>query len=406
MAIQFHHATLDNGLTIIAETDTSAHSAAAGFFVRAGARDEPSSLMGVSHFLEHMMFKGTPTRSAEALNQDFDALGARNNAYTTSEMTCFYASVLPEKLADVTDVLADMLRPALRDEDFNLERGVILEEIAMYEDNPFWVLYERAMEEHYAEHPLAHRVLGTKQTISEMGVESMRDYFRTRYSADNTVVAFAGDLDFDRVVDQVRALCAGWERTDAARDSARPSFADHDVTIRDERVGRAYYLLAAEGPSISDPRRYAAGVLSVILGGADTGRLHWALIEPGIADEAEAAHEGRDGTGDMYVYASCEPSRLDQVRETIDREIVSLRDALTEDDLVRVRSKLATGVTLSGERPGGRMQRIGRRWTYLRDHLPLEEELAMINAVSLDDLRSLLDSFGFRPCTRAGLVPA
>src|SRR5690606_38952834 len=139
----FQHATLPNGLTVIAEVDPEAHTAAAGFFVKTGARDEASPLMGVSHFLEHMMFKGTDQRSAEELNRQFDLIGARNNAYTTSELTCFYASVLPERLlgaGGAVDLLADMMRPALREEDFDTEKKVILEEIAMYEDNPFWVL--------------------------------------------------------------------------------------------------------------------------------------------------------------------------------------------------------------------------------------------------------------------------
>ena len=162
MPVEFKHARLDNGLTIIAEVDPSAHSAAVGYFVRTGARDEPTPQMGVSHFLEHMMFKGTDKRSAERLNQDFDRLGARNNAYTSAELTCFHATVTPDRLTDVNDVLADMMRPALRDDDFTTEKGVILEEIAMYDDNPFWVLYEHAMEKFYGKHPIGHRVLGTK----------------------------------------------------------------------------------------------------------------------------------------------------------------------------------------------------------------------------------------------------
>jgi len=225
MDVTFKQATLANGLKVIAEVDPSSHSAAVGYFVKTGARDEESSVMGVSHFLEHMMFKGTPTRTAEQINQDFDRIGARNNAYTSAEMTCFHASVLPELLlgkGGANEILSDMLRPALRQSDFDTEKNVILEEIAMYEDNPFWVLYERVLEERYAikgqaMHALGHRVLGTKATITELRAEQMRAYFDHRYSADNTVIALAGKLDFDAAVAEIDQLCGKWRKTGAVR---------------------------------------------------------------------------------------------------------------------------------------------------------------------------------------------
>src|SRR5690606_7919585 len=207
------------------------------------------------------------------------------------EMTCFYASVLPEKLDAANDIIADMLRPALREEDFTTEKGVILEEIAMYRDNPFWVLYERAMEEHYGRHPLSHRVLGTDETITAMTAAQMREYFQNRYSADNTVVAAAGKIDFDVFAGQVAALCGGWERTGATRVPDRPTFEDKQFEIRDPKITRAYTLMLAQAPGIGDDRRYAASLLSNVLGGSENARLHWALIETGLAEEAESAFD-------------------------------------------------------------------------------------------------------------------
>ena len=173
MSVTHHERRLDNGLTILAETDPDAHSAAVGFFVRTGARDEEPALMGVSHFLEHMMFKGTDDLPAEAINRGFDAMGARNNAYTTGEMTAFYAHVLPERTPDALALLGAMMRPALRQSDFDTEKGVILEEIAMYRDNPFWVLYEQCVEKRYGPHGRGHRVLGTETTVGEMDRDAM-----------------------------------------------------------------------------------------------------------------------------------------------------------------------------------------------------------------------------------------
>ncbi len=406
MPVAFHRHQLPNGLTIVAEVDPDAHTAAAGFFVRTGARDEAPPLMGVSHFLEHMMFKGTARRTAEDVNREFDELGAKYNAYTTSEITCFYAQVLPERLDNATDILADILRPALRDDDFTTEKGVILEEIAMYRDQPFWNLYERAMEEHYGLHTLAHRVLGTNETVGALTSAQMREYFENRYSADNTTVALAGRLDFDHCVKHIGRLCADWQTTRPARDAAQPpSPKGASFVIEDEKVTRAYWLMISPAPSAQDPRRYAAMMLAQVLGGTDNSRLHWALIETGVAEEAQAAYDPRDGCGDTFVFASGDPERIDEIIQIANREIDNLVASLTPEDLQRLRNRLATGVTLAGERPGGRMQRIGRLWTYNREYRTLEQELDAINAVTLDDLRKVSKDFPFSVRTVGLLKP-
>lgn len=412
MSVTFRKAVLDNGLTIIAETDPHAHSAAAGFFVKTGARDEEAKVMGVSHFLEHMMFKGTPSRTAEQINKDFDRIGAKNNAYTSGEMTCFHATVLPEHLlgdGGACELLSDMLRPALRQEDFDTEKNVILEEIAMYQDNPFWVLYERAMEEHFGAsgkvHPLGHRVLGTKQTITDLASAQMRDYFEHRYSADNTVVALAGKIDFDAAVSEINQRCGPWQRTGAARTPGSPPIADKLFELRDEKVNRAYLIVLASAPGSDDPRRYAASLAAQVLGGPDNSRLHWSLVETGLAEQAEVGFEPKDGCGDFLLYIACEPQRRDEVWKIAQEQIDSLAPSLTDEDLEKIRCKAATGVTLAGERPGGRMQRLGRQWTYLRNYTTLEEELARINAVTVQDVRRVIADFPMRPRTVGWLLP-
>lgn len=393
MPIQFQRATLENGLTIIAETDSDALTSAAGFFVRTGARDETSELMGVSHFLEHMMFKGTARRTADDVNREFDEIGARYNAFTTAEMTVFYAQVLPERIGRAIDILGDILRPALREDDFATEKNVILEEIAMYMDQPFWTLYERVVELRYGGHALGHRILGTPETIAALTAAQMRDYFNARYSSDNTVVALAGNLDFDKAVRDIDALCALWERTGAARDEATPPAQAGSFTAHDPRIHRCYQMMLTPAPSAQDERRYAAAMLALALGEPDNSRLYWALVEPGLADEAHVSYDAHDHAGDYLVYTSCDPDRADEVWAIVERELASILDNITNDDLERLRNKVATSVTVSGERPGGRMQRLGRLWTYLREHRTLEEELNAINAVTLDDIRELGEAF-------------
>lgn len=408
MSIQFRHATLPNGMNVIAEIIPGAHTAAIGFFVKTGARDESPAVMGVSHFLEHMMFKGTATRTATDVDRQFDALGADHNAFTSSEMTAFYAHCLPEHLPRAEEILSDIMRPALRQDDFDAEKNVILEEIAMYQDNPFWVLYEKAMEEYYGEHPLSHRVLGTPETIQNLSRDQMLDYFENRYSADNTVVSLTGAIDFDAMVDRLSRHCAAWRATNPRR--THPALANGDAsvnafTMRLPSVNRHYMLMIAPAPAQTDDRRYAASMLAQIMGEPEGSRLYWSLVDPGLAEEAQAQYDGRDGLGETLLYASCTPKDAEEVQAVIHREIASLKDSLTQDDLDRVRAKVATGATLQGELPAGRMRRLGRVWMYWGEYRSLEDELARINAVTLRELKDVADAYPLTPRVVGHLTP-
>lgn len=405
MPVTFKHKRLGNGLTIIAEVDPEAASSACGFFVKTGARDEPRTIMGVSHFLEHMMFKGTAELTADDINRGFDRIGARNNAYTSNEMTCFYAHVLPERLEEGTELLGRMMRPALREEDFNTEKGVILEEIAMYQDNPFWVLYEATTEKHFGSHPLSHRVLGTKETIAALPRDAMAGYFQSRYSADNTIVALAGKLDFEKVCDQVERLCGTWTSTGPTRDNREPPLAGGELHLREAKVTRGYLLALCKAPSVADESRYAAAMLAQILGSPDNSRLHWSLIETGLAEEAQASFDPHDGFGEFFIFASGDPGRLGEIRGVVERELAGLADSLTKDDLDRLVSKAVTAATVGGERPHDRMHRLGRIWTYMGRYVTLDEELDRISKVGLDDLRETLGRFPMRPVTVGTLQP-
>ncbi|MGD9790906.1 MAG: M16 family metallopeptidase [Phycisphaerales bacterium] len=404
--MNFQKAVLPNGLTIIAEVDPSAHSAAAGFFVKTGARDEASAVMGVSHYLEHMMFKGTEDINAEELNRRFDRLGARSNAFTSTEMTCFYAHVIPEHLSESVDLLARMLRPALRTTDFDTEKGVILEEIAMYKDNPFWVLYEACIESHFAGTPLAHRVLGTNETITDLTASQMRTYFEDRYSADNTVLALAGKLDFSRIVEQVTKLCGSWKRTGARRDATHARTTPGELTLHDEKITRGYILTIADAPAFTDERRYDAALLAMLLGAPDNSLLHWALIEPGLADEAQASFSAHDGHGDYVLFATADPERLDTVWDKAKEQLDRVAQTATTRDLERLRNKLATSATIGAERPGDRMHRLGANWLYLNEYIPIEDELERIGRVTLDSIRQTARDFPLAPTTIGRLLPA
>ena len=405
MSTRFQHTQLDNGLTLIAETNDAAHTAAAGFFVNVGARDETAPVMGVSHFLEHMCFKGTDRRTAEQVNQEFDRIGADYNAMTSQEATVYYAHTLPEHLDHAVDLLADIMRPALRDDDFEMEKNVILEEIGMYADRPFWVAYEAALERYFGKHPLGHRILGTNETVSALTSSRMRDYFTQRYSPDNIVVSLAGRLDFDRAVDQINTLCGHWTPTDVRReyDDTPPRF--EQTTQTDPKLSSHYLITVSPGPSKQDERRYAAVVLSQLLGDSDGSRLYWNLIDPGIADEAELSFQGFDQLGTYVAYASCPPDKAEQTESILFETLDRAAENLTEDEVLRSRNKIAMDLMLQQERPSGRMMALGGTWLATGEHRPFEQELAHIEAVDAKAIADLLEAFPLSRRTAYALTP-
>src|SRR6266571_735729 len=192
----FHQHTLENGLSVVGESSPSARSMALGFFVRTGSRDETPEVAGVTHFLEHMVFKGTPRRSALDVNMDFDRIGAHYNAFTSEENTVFYAAILPEYLPHAVDILADILRPSLRGEDFEMEKKVIIEEIGMYEDQPTFCAYDNAKRVYFADHKLGNSILGTVASIRALSRDQMHAYFQRRYVAPNITAVAAGRFDW------------------------------------------------------------------------------------------------------------------------------------------------------------------------------------------------------------------
>ena len=401
MTFTFCETTLDNGLRIVAEQSSSAVTSAIGFFVKTGARDETAPLMGVSHFLEHMMFKGSDSISAEEVDLAFDDLGAEHNAFTSGEMTAFWGAGLPEVLVDIHDILATILRPGLRQKDFDDEKKVIIEEIAMYDDQPFWVLYEHTMEHYYGKHPLGHRVLGTNETIHSMKREELLSYFNHRYSADNTIIAITGKLDFERMVDQIQSFAGTWERTGATReyDSFERNGGKVQQVIDD--LNQHYIMMVMPSPSFQDERKYAAAALAAILGGGDGSRFHWSLVDSGLAEAASVSADASDGYGEQLAWAICDPSDADKVADIMRTEMERVVSTLTTEDLVRVVAKAATTAAIGSEQPAGRMQRLGGMLTTGGEYISLEDELARIESLTLKDLESVADEFPWAPLLEA-----
>jgi predicted Zn-dependent peptidase len=406
MTLQFKHATLSNGLDVIAEINDASHSAALGFMVKAGSRDESADLAGVSHFLEHMMFKGTPTRNSQQVNEEFDAMGAKNNAFTSNEVTCYWAQVLPEFTERALDLLADMMRPSLRVEDFDMEKKVILEEISLYLDRPNHVLFEAVMADHFQNHSMAGSVLGTKESITALGRDAMKTYFDGRYGPGNMVLAAAGKIDFEEFVKLAEKYCGHWKHLDVQRVYTEPLLTPKRRHISDPKLKRHYIAGLCPGPSAQDDARYPAMVLSDVLGDHEGSRLFWALVEPGLADEADFSFYPHDRTGSFLVYASCDPERAAQVEGILLNELNKvLNEGLTEEEVQRSKTKIESGTVLQGESTLSRMRGLASRWIYNREYKSLEEDLAKLESITRKSMLGVATAHHFAPMTLTTLGP-
>lgn len=400
--MQFRRHTLDNGLEIVAECNDAAHSMGVGFFVRTGARDETDEVAGVSHFLEHMAFKGTSRRTADDVNREFDEIGAHYNAYTSEEATVYYASVLPECQEASVDILADILRPSLREADFDMEKNVILEEIQMYADQPPFGMDDRIKELHYGDHPLARSVLGTLESVGGLTAEQMRSYFESRYAPGNIVVAAAGRVDFDDLVRQVASRCDAWPARPTTRAIPPADSGSAFQCVQRESSTQQYILQLADGPAAEDDDRYAAKLLATMLGDDSGSRMYWELVDPGLVETASLGHYEYQGAGMMFTWVACAPE--DAVENYLRlRELLRTAEAdgLTRDELEQARNKVKARVVLGSERPRNRLFNVGGNWMQRREYRSVGDDLAAVDALTLDDIHAVLAKY---PLTRATTV--
>lgn len=405
MPLEFKHHRLRNGLDILAETNPHSHSFAAGFFVKTGSRDESPDVVGVSHFLEHMLFKGSDRYTWEDVNRIFDEIGARYNAFTSQEMTCYYANVLPEFTERTIEHLSQLLRPAIRAADFDTEKNVILEEIAMYLDDPGHRLYETLMETHFAGHPLSQSVLGSQQSITALKRDQMAEYFTRRYGPGNMVLAVTGQLDFDEVVRLVDKHCGSWPTVNAPRVGSHPNVAGEHRRLVDAKLNRQYTMGMTPGPSAQDDRRFAARVLSDVIGDSDGSRFYWALVDNAIAEDADFGFYPHDSCGSFYIALTTSPENADKALDIAKKELERVKNDLNDAEVERAKNKIGSSIVLGGELPVGRMRAIGSQWLYNGDYRSLENDMKTLDGVTTNSLRDLMNDFPFTPMTVVTMGP-
>ncbi len=382
---------LDSGLTIVTERVPNIRSVAIGFWVSVGSRFEDEANNGMSHFIEHMLFKGTHTRSAQDICQTFEILGAELNAFTTKEFTCFYARLIDEHLETGVEVLADMLQdPLFKSEHIDFERQVVLEEIAMYEDTPDELIHDLFTANLWPQHPLGKQVLGHKATVKKFNPAQIKKYFKTHYYPGNIIIAAAGNINHKDVVDLVNKyykLSAAGEKI----ENTQPAQLVSKLAIVNKSTEQVHICLGTITLNANHPDRFALAILENIIGGGMSSRLFQKVREAkGLAYSIFSYHSLYQETGNIAIYAGTRESNLNKVLNIIADELINIVDkGVTEEEFNRSREHLKGRLVLGLESARNRMTRLGKSALIHEDIISVNELIAKIMAVSRDDVNKL-----------------
>ncbi|MBB5842793.1 putative Zn-dependent peptidase [Conyzicola lurida] len=405
---------LPSGVRILSERVPGARSATIGYWVAVGSRDETPSTYGSTHFLEHLLFKGTTTRTALDIAVSFDAVGGDHNAMTAKEYTCYYAKIRDQDLPMAIDVISDMLTSSLLDRDeFETERGVILEELAMADDDPGDVTSERFFEAVLGDHALGRPIGGSPETIQAVSRDAVWDHYRANYRAQDLVITVAGAVDHDELVAGVTAALrrAEWNLDAAATPVSRRN-ASGDLIERgsplvvvQRPIEQANILLGVEGLAASDPRRSTLAVLNSVLGGGMSSRLFQEIREKrGLAYSVYSFSPSYSDAGLFGIYAGCSPSKIGQVTELMLNEFHSLAaTGVTADELRRANGQLSGASALALEDSDTRMSRLGRAELTMGEYVDLDESLRRLDLVTADGIRELAEELVSRPLSVAAV---
>ena len=391
----FRTTVLPGGLRVVTEAVPGVRSAAFGVWVGVGSRDEGPTEHGASHFLEHLLFKGTAKRDALEISSVMDAVGGEMNAFTAKEYTCYYARVLDEDLPLAVDVVTDLVTSARVDPaDIESERGVILEEISMHDDDPGDVVHDAFAEALFGEHPLGRRVIGSVDSVEALTHEAIAGYYRGRYSAPDMVVSVAGNVDHDRVVALARE--AFGTLPEAAPRGLRvpePPVKLSGVVVEDRPTEQAHLVLGTHALPRDHDLRWALSVLSTGVGGGMSSRLFQEVREKrGLVYSVYSYVSAHADAGMFGVYAGCAPSRVDEVLRIVRAELaLATEKGLTDEEVARAKGAMRGSLVLGLEDSGAQMSRIGKAALVHGEVLTVDELVARIDAVTPDDVRAAAD---------------
>jgi len=382
---------LPSGVTVVTEHMPAVRSATLGLWVGVGSRDETGDEAGCSHFLEHLLFKGTARRSARDIAEALDAVGGEMNAFTSKELTCFYARVLDRDLPLAFDVLADMLVDATNTEaDVEAERQVVLSEIDIHVDTPDDLVHSDFSEAVLGTHPLALETLGSVDSITHMTRETVDGYYRRTYRPENLTVAAAGNIDHDQVVALTGELLGDLGRPGGARPTreAPGGYGERHVRLRPRPTEQAHVVLGVPGIAHRDEDRWALRVLNTLLGGGMSSRLFQEIREVrGLAYSTYSYSSSYTDGGLFGAYVGTAPGKVDEALQVLREQLDTVADDVTVDEVERAKGALKGGTVLSLEDSGSRMSRLGKQIATGADFVTVDAALGHIADVSVDDVR-------------------
>jgi predicted Zn-dependent peptidase len=384
---------LPSGVRVVTETLSDVRSVALGMWVAVGSRDERPDEVGCSHFLEHLLFKGTSRRSARQIAEELDAVGGEMNAFTSKEVTCFHARVLDRDLPVAFDVLADMLVDARNAEpDVEAEREVVLSEIDIHLDTPDDLVHSDLAELVLADHPLGVETLGSVEAVRSLSRDAIHSYYLQRYRPQDLVVAAAGNLDHQQVVDLADGLLGDLGRPGSGRpERTRPTaFGARDVCVRHRPTEQAHLALGVPGLDQTDEQRWALRVLVTLLGGSMSSRLFQEIRETrGLAYATYGYASSWTDSGLVCAYAGTTPGKVDEVLDLLCGQLDRVADDVTEVEVDRAKGAMVGATVLGLEDTGSRMGRLGNQVATGAELRTVDEVLAKVEAVTLDDVRDV-----------------
>jgi len=407
--------TLPSGLRIVTEEVSTVRSATFGVWVNVGSRDETPLVAGASHFLEHLLFKGTPSRNAMEISSAIESVGGEMNAFTGKEYTCFYARVIDTDLPLAVDVISDLITSSLvTAADVDAERTVVLEEIAMRDDDPSDLVHDLFLETYFGDTPLGRSILGSTESIKTMDRDLIVGYYKERYQPSDIVIAVAGNIKHEKVVDLVeKALArADFLSTTASLPNLRvnePTIASGTgkVGLIERKTEQAHLLLGLPGVERSDERRFSLSVLASALGGGMSSRLFQEIREKrGLAYSVYSYVQQFSGAGSFSFYAGCAPNKAVEVIKIIrDISMDVATNGLAEEEIARAKGAVSGSLVLSQEDTGSRMSRIGKSELVYGEIMSFDEILASIARVTPEEIKAIAAQLLPAPSTLAVVGP-
>lgn len=389
---KYHKSVLKNGIRVVSEEHAGSRAVSIGIWIFSGSRDEKPEVAGVSHFLEHMVFKGTKTRSAFQIAKSLEVLGGELNAYTTREYTCYHAIVLKDHIDKALDVLSDLVcNMHMSEKDFKLEKSVILQEIAMSYDNHEDIIFDMFFDKVYGKHSLGRQILGTVGSVAKMSQKNIYDHYKSVYSADNIVVSAAGAMDHDRLVKLVDKKLGKKKKSGKHSRRVKPGW--NRVRFCQEKQGeQVHMLLGLPTASFKDDNRFESYIVNTLLGGGMTSRLYQSVREKkGLVYSIYSSLHTHTDCGMMVIYAQTEPKSLKQVGNIIARELKKLRErGVTKSDIEMFRTQVTGSILLGSDDIDNRMTSLAVNEMVFGEYRSVESVIAEIESVTVDSVNEFI----------------